>query len=292
MSKLKQIVKSIVRSISSSIKREQNTQVEQTMIANQYRLMQKMLTPQEMPKFKDVGFKVHSQFDEDGILLYIFSIIGTVNKRVVEICAGDGIVCMAANLIINHGWDALLFDGDRVSVANGIKYYKLNPSTSVFPPKFVRAWITKDNIDKLITDNGFTGEIDLLSIDIDGNDYYIMEAIQSVKPRVIICETHNVVPANLAVTMPYKEDYYYLDGKQHEEFRSVSLLAMQKLLSQRGYKLVGAHKYGFNAIFMLKELGKDIFPEVTVEEVSSNPYSVFRREKAWNEVKDLPWVKV
>src|SRR5688572_17450844 len=104
MKRIREKVKNFIGSIITFPTREQNTQVEQIQIANQYRLMKKSLAPVEMPAFKDVGFKVYSQFEEDGILLYIFSLIGTTNKRVVEICAGDGTECMAANLVINHGW--------------------------------------------------------------------------------------------------------------------------------------------------------------------------------------------
>ncbi|SOD81213.1 Methyltransferase FkbM domain-containing protein [Spirosoma fluviale] len=262
------------------------------MIANQYVLMKKMMTYSEMPSFKDVGFKVHSEFEEDGILLYIFSLIGTTNKRVVEICAGDGMQCMAANLIINHGWDGLLFDGEKNNVDKGIVFFASNKSTFLFPPIFKQAWLTVENINHLISENGFQGGIDLLSLDIDGNDYYIMDAINVVRPRVIICETHNVIPSDIAITIPYREDFYYRDGKQHEEFRSVSLLAMKNLLAKKGYRLVGSHRYGFNVIFMLNEVGKEYFPEVSIESVHDNSYTKFRTETAWKEVENLPWVKI
>jgi hypothetical protein len=201
--KFKQKTKNFIRRVVASVQQEQNTQVEQAVIVNQYRLMKKLMGPGEMPSFRDVGFKVHSQFEEDGILLYIFSVIGTTNKRVVEICAGNGSECMAANLIINHGWEGLLFDGDKNSVEWGINFYATNQSTFLHPPIFKHAWLTRENINHLISDNGFKNEIDLLSLDIDGNDYYIMEAINVIKPRVIICETHNVIPSDLALTIPY-----------------------------------------------------------------------------------------
>lgn len=253
--------------------------------------MKKHLTAAELPTFKEVGFKVFSQFEEDGILLYIFSLIGTTNKRVVEICAGDGRECMAANLIINHGWEGLLFDGNKDQVELGIKFFATHKATFLLPPIFRHAWITTDNINQLISENNFKGEIDLLSLDIDGNDYYIMQAIEVIKPRVIICETHNVIPSNLALTIPYKPDFDRMTDL-NPDFMSVSLLAMTKLLKKKGYRLIGAHKYGFNAIFMLNEVGTEYFPEVTVESVHDNSYTRFRRETAWPIVKDLPWVNI
>src|ERR1700733_14484054 len=75
-------------------------------------------------EFDEIGFKCYSQNSEDGILLYIFSLIGTTNKVVVEICAGAGVECNAANLIINHGWTGILFDGDANNVAIGKAFYR------------------------------------------------------------------------------------------------------------------------------------------------------------------------
>jgi hypothetical protein len=72
-----------------------------------------------LPEFQDVEFRVLSQNTEDGILHYIFSLLGTTNRHVVEICAGDGIECNAANLIVNQGWRGLLFDGDAQQVERG-----------------------------------------------------------------------------------------------------------------------------------------------------------------------------
>jgi hypothetical protein len=291
ITKLKQKVKNYIRRAASVALQGQNTQVEQAIIANQYRLMKKLMAPGEMPSFRDVGFKVHSQFEEDGILLYIFSVIGTTNKRVVEICAGDGSECMAANLILNHGWEGLLFDGDKNSVDGGINFYSANKSTFLHPPVFINAWLTRENVNHLIEENGFRNEIDLLSLDIDGNDYHIMEAINVIKPRVIICETHNVIPGNLALTIPYEPDFNKTNDL-HPDFMGASLLAMKKLLNKKGYRLVGSHKYGFNVIFMLNEVGKDFFPEVSVESIHDNSFTKFRRETAWKEVKDLSWIEI
>lgn len=287
-----QTTKGFIRNVVSSMPGIQNTQVEQVLMMNQYRLMKKLLSKDEMPSLNEVGFRVHSEFEEDGILLYIFSLIDTTNKRVVEICAGNGAQCMAANLIVNHGWEGLLFDGDERNIAESTKFFASHRSTFAHPPIIKHAWITRENINELIGSADFKGEIDLLSLDIDGNDYYIMEAIDVVKPRVIICEVQNVIPSDLALTIPYREDFYYKDGKQHEEFRSVSLLAMTKLLNKKGYRLVGGHQYGFNVFFILNGVGEDYFPEVSVESVYDNSFTKLRIEEAWEEVKDLPWVEI
>jgi len=138
--------------------------------------------------FDDVEFRNFSQNGEDGILWYIFSTIGTTNKKVVELCVGDGIQCNAANLIVNHGWDALLFDGDEGNIKRGTEFYKTSPDTFWMPPRMVHAWITSENVNALIRDWGVKGEIDLFSLDMDGVDYWIWKAIDCIEPRVVVLE--------------------------------------------------------------------------------------------------------
>ncbi len=81
-------------------------------------------------------------------------------------------------------------DGDPENIVNAEAFFARHPDTRLFPPKFVHAKVTKENINRLINEAGFAGEVDLLSIDIDGNDYHIWEGLTAVKPRVVIIETH------------------------------------------------------------------------------------------------------
>lgn len=269
-----------------------NSSEIQTVIKNQY-LLFKNGPLNNLPKLSDCGFQVYSQFEEDGLLLYIFSMIGTTNKRVVEICAGDATECMASNLIINHCWEGMLFDGDEESVKRGIKFFKSNPSTAVILPKFIHSWITKDNINELIKTNGFEGEIDLLSLDIDGNDYWLLKDLDVIQPRVIICETQDIIPSDLALTIPYNPSFYYKNlPKDEQDFRSVSLLAMKKLCNAKGYRLIGSHRYGFNVIFLRNDIAVDIFPEVSIDSIHNNPWTHYGQKERWPKVNHLNWQEV
>ncbi|MDR0719916.1 MAG: hypothetical protein LBF78_09795 [Treponema sp.] len=275
--------------------RSELEQMIQVGIMNQYKIM--IATPpqhiQKLPELIDTGFKVYSQFDEDGILLYIFSLIGFTNRKVVEICCGNGSECNAANLIINHACYGLLFDGDKFNIKNAITFFKNNKSTWLLPPLCKHAWITKDNIDSLIGEEGFNGDIDLLSLDIDGIDYYIWESLKVISPRVFICECHNAVPDDMAITIPYKDDFSCTaKDNYHEDFRSVSPLAMINLSKKKGYRLIGSHKYGFNLIFMRNDIGNKYFPEVELSEISNNQYTIISKETRWPFIKDAPWVEV
>ena len=221
---------------------------------------------QPLPTLDEVHFRVNSQNGEDGILLYLFTLLGTTDRRVVEICAGTGKDCNAANLIINHGWEGFLFDGDQEKVDGGIEFYKNCPDTRFWPPKFRCEWITRDNINDLLAfHQQLRGEIDLLSLDIDGNDYWILEALDIVQPRVIIAEYQQAWGPEIAVTQAYDPEFsFQAYQREHpgQAYSGASLAALVKLAKQKGYRLVGRERKCFNAIFVRDGLGEDLFPAI------------------------------
>jgi len=105
----------------------------------------------------ETGYRVYSQFEEDGILLYIFSAIGMGNRTFIDIGAGDGINSNCANLAVNFGWKGLFIDGNPENIERGRRYYTTNPDTCLYPPTFVNAFVQRENINELIRDNGFAG---------------------------------------------------------------------------------------------------------------------------------------
>jgi hypothetical protein len=211
-------------------------------------------------KFQDVEFRCYSQNGEDGILLYIFSILGMTNRKVVEICAGDGLECNAANLLINHGWSGLLFDGDGDQVARGKAFYSTCRNTWTAPPTFVKSWITAEAVDALVASSGFRGPIDLLSLDLDGNDYWVWKALECVTPRVVVLEFNAGCGPDVSVTMSYRPDFR-LDYAVHPYRCGASLAAFVKLARAKGYRLVGVQSRGFNAFFVRNGIGDAVLPE-------------------------------
>ena len=118
-----------------------------------------------------------------------------------------------------------------------------------------------------------------------------MQAITAINPRVIICETHNIIPDNLSLAIPYNANFNHLE-ETHPDFMGVSLLAMKKLLNKKGYRLIGANRYGFNTIFMRKGVGEKYFPQVSIKSVHDNSFTREAKSTRWSRVKDMPWVKV
>jgi hypothetical protein len=138
----------------------------------------------------------------------------------------------------------------------------------MYAPKFTCAKVTAENINSLVTDAGLNGEIDLLSIDIDGNDYWIWKALDVVQPNVVIIETH-VEFGMRNIVVPYDPNYFY-PGK-HPVYHGASPIAMVNLGRSKGYRLVGANDLGFNFIFVRNGLAENELPEVSVESVLTHP---------------------
>jgi hypothetical protein len=240
-----------------------------------------------LPELKDTGFKVFSQQEEDGLLLFIFAVIGILNKSFIDIGANDGINSNCSNLAINFGWHGLFIDCNKTAVNRGKHFYKRYPDPWAYQPVFICSKVTGENVNGIIKNAGFQGDIDLLSIDIDGNDYWIWNALEVVQPRVVIIETHVEFGYN-NIVVPYDPDYFY--PGRHPVYHGASPVAMNNLAKRKGYRLVGANNYGHNMIFVRNELSPTLIPEVSVESTLQHP-SATRSFSLFEEIKDWKYVK-
>ena len=250
---------------------------------NFYMQYRRMLKEGDLPKLEETGFRVFSQFEEDGKLLFIFSLLGMSCKTFVEIGSDDGVNSNSANLYFNFGWQGLFVDGNPKSISRGRKFFRKYPHPWFYKPTFICAKVTRENVNQLIEDAGIKGEVGLLSVDIDGNDYWVWDAINVISPQVVIIETHNEFGMN-DIVVPYDPEYFY-PGK-HPVYHGASPVAMNKLARRKGYRLVGANELGFNFIFVRNDLLIQELPEVSVESVLMHPsvkegYAKFEPIKDW-----------
>lgn len=246
----------------------------------------------KLPLLADTEFRAFSQNGEDGILLYIFSLIGSGQKRCVEICAGDGIECNSANLILNHGWTGLLVDGNEANVQKGRRFYATHRDTFSFPPKFAHAWVDRETVNETIEKNGFSREIELLSLDLDGVDYWIWEAMDVIQPKVVVAETQCIWGANRSVSVPYRRDFSSPLIQGFGVYSGASLPAFVKLGKKKGYRLVGTQALGFNAFFVREDIGAEWLPEVSADYCLDRPFVRWAMRELLPLVKDKEWVEV
>ncbi len=150
------------------------------------------------------GFKVYSQHDEDGIIQEIFRRIGTSKRTFVEFGVETGVECNTVKLLI-EGWRGLWIEANaQACKAIGARFEGFLKDRRL---TLSQSFVTAENIDTLIKNSGLSGEIDLLSIDIDFNDYWIWKAIESISPRVVVIEYNAGLRPPLSLTVPYRPNH-------------------------------------------------------------------------------------
>jgi hypothetical protein len=220
-----------------------------------------------VPSVWETGLRVFSQFDEDGVILFCLAMAGTSTNRFVDIGASDGLIASnTANLALNLGFHGLFVDAREAEVERGRRFYATHPDTRERPPVFLREFITRENVNEIVRGAGFEGDVDFLSIDIDGNDYWILEALECVQPRLVCIETHTEYGHDEFVA-PYDPGFDWHDVPAGTRI-GASPLAMTRLAERLGYRLVGANLYGFNAIYMRADLvSVEVLPTIALDEL-------------------------
>ena len=221
--------------------------------------------------FRSLEVSHRSQNGEDGILLAIFNEIGVKHYSFIEFGVGNGEQCNAANLAKNFGWRGLMIEGNATKARQAAAFYRDDAVT------VLNEFITKENINALFRQAGFEGEIDLLSVDIDGNDYWIWHEIEAINPRVVVVEFNNSFGKDESLTVPYDPAFdrfkYHSSGIYH----GMSLPAAVKLGMEKGYHYIGCDSLGVNAFFIRKDEKFKNFKSVSPSDFFEEQY--FRNKK-------------
>ena len=208
-------------------------------------------------------FRVFSQWGEDGIIQFLIENVPIERKVFVEFGVEGYQEANTRFLMVNNNWAGLVIDGDPRQVAR----IKQSPEYWLHNLKAVTAFVTRDNINEILIENGVTGEIGLLSIDIDGMDYWVWQAIDAIAPAIVVIEYNYRFGIEDAVTVPYRPDFDRWKAHHSILYYGASLKAMTELGKQKGYALVGVGSHGLNAFFVRRDLLPDALREVTAEEV-------------------------
>jgi len=199
---------------------------------------------------EQVEFQVFSQRGEDGIIQYIVSQIEIPNKIFVEFGVEDYTESNTRFLLINNNWSGLIIDGSK----DNIKFIKKDFIYWKYDLTAYHSFITRENINELISRYTNCSDIGLLSIDIDGNDYWVWEAITAINPRVIVCEYNSAFGEFNKVSVPYQADFSRTKAHYSDLYFGASLAAFCHLAEKKGYDFIGTAGAGVNAFFVRKDL--------------------------------------
>lgn len=210
----------------------------------------------------DNEFRTFSQWGEDGIIQYLLRNIEISRKIFVEFGVQNYTESNTRFLLINNNWSGLVIDGSSENIA----YIKNDPIYWQYNLKAINSFITKENINQIFLDNGIQGDIGLLSVDIDGNDYWVWQAIDSVKPAIVVSEYNFRFGATRAVTVPYDAGFVRTKAHHSNIYYGASLKALCILANKKGYSFVGSNSAGNNAFFVRNDLKPDSLKQLTSEE--------------------------
>lgn len=249
---------------------------------------------QAINNIRDAEFKVFSQWGEDGIIQWIISKIPFIPPTFIEFGVEDYRESNTRFLLMHNNWKGLVIDGGNKNIE------KIRKSSLFWRHDLTAlcSFVTRENINNLFQDNGFRDEIGILSIDIDGNDYWVWDAIETIIPKIVICEYNSIFGPTKKVTIPYKKDFVRSQAHYSYLYYGASLASLVALGRQKGYICVGGNSAGNNVFFVHKSLGS-FFEEVSTEVAyieskfresrdNNGKLSFLSGEKRLKAIRDMP----
>lgn len=236
--------------------------------------------------FQAHAFALHSKRGEDGLLLHVLKEIGTRNRTFVEIGIQDGRECNTANLALNFGWRGVMMEAGPEYAAAAKDYYSNARNVTV-----KQAFVSKENINALLDETGADRKPDVFSLDIDGNDYWVWEAMKDFEPRVAVVEYNYTLGPNRSATIAYDSAFRYR-SKFPRGYHGATLLALTRLANRRGMALVGVSDFGHNAFFVRRDCLRGALREVAPANVHPKVENRPGYAERLAAVANLDWVEI
>lgn len=228
-----------------------NQELETSLIL-QGKILSELNRNKSSKNIQDYEFKVFSQNGEDGIIQFLIQNTEIKNKTFVEFGVETYKEANTKFLLLNNGWSGLIIDGDKDAmekIASSDLHWK-------YDLKSIGNFITKDNINEIIKSAGIEGEIGLLSIDIDGNDYWVFENIDCVNPQILIMEYNSMFGDTHKISVPYDENFVRSQKHYSNLYYGASIAALCDIANKKGYDLVGSNSFGNNLFFIRHDCNK------------------------------------
>lgn len=225
-----------------------------------------------MPQVRSLAeaeFKVFSQFGDDGILQYLIHRLNIPQalQTFVEFGVENYEESNTRFLLMNDNWRGLIMDGSESNmqfVQNSSYFWKHDLTAKA-------AFIDAENINDLITNAGFSGEIGILSVDIDGNDYWVWDKIDVINPIIVVAEYNGIFGCQYALSVPYSPSFRRTQAHHSNLYWGCSLAALNHLAVKKGYTFCGCNSAGNNAYFVRNDYCNDYTPTPSVVEGFVDP---------------------
>lgn len=219
----------------------------ETMLLLQGRMLSHALRETKRIQFLgEVEFKVFSQFGDDGIIQWLVQNLEVPHKTFVEFGVEDYHESNTRFLMMNDNWAGFVMDG----LERNVSRIRRSPYFWRYSLKAKSAFITRENINSLLLESEFDPEIGILHVDLDGVDYWIWDAINVIKPVVVILEYNSVFGDDRAITIPYDAAFSRSRAHFSRLYWGASLPALRLLCSRKGYDYIGSNSAGNNAYFV------------------------------------------
>lgn len=200
--------------------------------------------------FAEIEFSAFSQWGEDGIIDWIISRLPSIPKIFIEFGVENYQEANTRLLIQLRNWRGLIIDGSEKNIRD-IKSQDISWRHHLLS---LCEFVTRSNINQLICGAGMKGEIGLLSIDIDGNDYWVWQALSIINPAIVICEYNAVLGDVYPIAVPYRGGFYRTRAHYSNLYFGASLPALIYLAREKGYTFIGTCTAGCNAFFVRDDI--------------------------------------
>lgn len=248
----------------------------------------------------DYEFKIFSQFGDDGIIQYLIHTLNINHNCFIEFGVEDYSESNTRFLLMNNNWSGFVIDGsiDNINRLTNSDYFWR------YDLQATAEFITAENINTIIEKSGMS-DIGILSIDIDGNDFFVLKAIDlsKINPDILILEYNSVFGSKRKITIPYDPKFQRTEKHYSNLYWGASLPALDQLAQEKGYGLIGSNLAGNNAYFLRKDLLNNVFSQKSADSVwkdsnfresrnKDKTLSYLRKEQRLELIKGLPVLNI
>jgi hypothetical protein len=228
---------------------------------NQGLILGELLRQKQSQSLSDYEFKVFSQWGEDGIIQHLIGKLDIVNRTFIEFGVEDFFESNCRYLLMKDYWQGFVIDGSSANIAR----LKSSYFFWKYPLQARASFVTRENVASLLEESGFDQDVGILSIDIDGVDFYVLEKLDAWRPRILIVEYNGIFGSRRAVSVPYSPDFRRSAQHWSNLYYGASLRAFHHLASSRNYALVGVNSAGSNAFFVRRDVLNEHVHELSLE---------------------------